>query len=157
MIRLPARLPILGRNFEYFGEDPYLSGVMATAETRAVQGKGLIAMVKHYAANEQETNRMTIQETVDAQVLHELYLLPFEMAVKDGKAAAVMCSYNYLNGQSACENRMLLTDVLRGDWGFTGYVQSDFFAVKSTVATLANGLDHEMPTPQFWSSSCSRR
>ena len=147
-----ARLPILGRNFEYFGEDPYLSGVMATAETRAVQGKGLIAMVKHYAANEQETNRMTIQETVDAQVLHELYLLPFEMAVKDGKAAAVMCSYNYLNGQSACENRMLLTDVLRGDWGFTGYVQSDFFAVKSTVATLANGLDHEMPTPQFWSA-----
>jgi beta-glucosidase len=145
-----ARLPILGRNFEYFGEDPYLSGTMAAAETRAIQGKGLIAMAKHYAANEQETNRMTIQETVDPQVLRELYLLPFEMAVKDGKVASLMCSYNYLNGQSACENRMLLTDVLRRDWGFTGYVQSDFFAVKSTVATLANGLDHEMPKPQFW-------
>ncbi len=145
-----ARLPILGRNFEYFGEDPYLSGTMAAAETRAIQSKGLIAMAKHYAANEQETNRMTIQETVDPQVLRELYLLPFEMAVKDGKVASVMCSYNYLNGQSACENRMLLTDVLRRDWGFTGYVQSDFFAVKSTVATLANGLDHEMPKPQYW-------
>ena len=145
-----ARLPILGRNFEYFGEAPYLTGVMATAETRAIQSKGLIAMAKHYAANEQETNRLTIQETVDHQVLRELYLLPFEMAVKDGKVASVMCSYNYLNGQSACENRMLMTDVLRRDWGFTGYVQSDFFAVKSTVATLANGLDHEMPKPQYW-------
>lgn len=146
-----ARLPILGRNFEYFGEDPYLSGVMATAETRAVQDKGLIAMVKHYVANEQETNRMTIQETVDAQSLRELYLLPFEMALKDGKAAAVMCAYNYVNGQSSCESRELLTDVLRGDWGFTGYVQSDFFAMKSTVATLANGMDHEMPMPLQWS------
>jgi len=146
-----ARLPVLGRNFEYFGEDPYLSGVMATAETRAVQRKGVIAMVKHYAANEQETNRQTIQETVDRQSLHELYLLPFEMAVKDGKAAAIMCSYNYVNGQSSCENRELLTEVLRNDWGFTGYVQTDFFAMKSTVATLANGLDHEMPTAQYWS------
>jgi beta-glucosidase len=145
-----ARLPILGRNFEYFGEDPYLSGTMAASETRAIQSKGLIAMAKHFAANEQETNRLTIQETVAPQVLRELYLLPFEMAVKDAKVAALMCSYNYLNGQSACENRMLLTDVLRRDWGFTGYVQSDFFAVKSTVATLANGLDHEMPKPGFW-------
>lgn len=146
-----ARLPILGRNFEYFGEDPYLSGVMAAAETRAVQAKGLIAMAKHYAANEQETNRQTIQEMVAPQVLHELYLLPFEMAVKDGKVAAVMCAYNYVNGESACESRTLLTDVLRGDWGFTGYVQSDFFAMKSTVATLANGMDHEMPLPLHWS------
>ena len=145
-----ARLPILGRNFEYFGEDPYLAGAMATAEIKAIQDRGLIAMVKHYVANEQETNRMQIQETVDRQALRELYLLPFEMAVKDGKVAAVMCSYNYLNGQSACENREVLTDVLRGDWKFSGYVQSDFFATKSTVATLANGLDHEMPLPIHW-------
>lgn len=145
-----ARLPILGRNFEYFGEDPYLSGVLATAEVRAIQDRGLIAMAKHFVANEQETNRTSIQETVDRQVLRELYLLPFEMAVKDGKAAAVMCSYNYVNGQSACENREMLTDVLRHDWGFTGYVQSDFFATKSTAATLANGLDHEMPLPIHW-------
>ena len=74
------------------------------------------------------------------------------MAVKDGKVAAVMCSYNYLNGQSACENREMLTDVLRGDWKFSGYVQSDFFASKSTVATLAGGLDHEMPLPINWAA-----
>ncbi len=145
-----ARLPILGRNFEYFGEDPYLSGVMAVAETKAIQASGLIAMPKHYAANEQETNRMTIQTSVDGQTLRELYLLPFEMAVRDGKAASVMCAYNYVNGQSSCESRELLTDILRGDWGFTGYVQSDFFAMKSTVATLANGMDHEMPLPMHW-------
>ncbi len=145
-----ARLPILGRNFEYFGEDPFLSGTMAVAETRAIQAKGLIAMPKHYAANEQETNRMTIQTSVDRQTLRELYLLPFEMAVRDGKAASVMCAYNYVNGQSSCESRELLTDILRKDWGFTGYVQSDFFAMKSTVATLANGMDHEMPLPMQW-------
>jgi beta-glucosidase len=145
-----ARLPILGRNFEYFGEDPFLSGTMAVAETKAIQARGLIAMPKHYAANEQETNRMTIQTTVDRQTLRELYLLPFEMAVKDGKAAAIMCAYNYVNGQSSCESKELLTDVLRGDWGFTGYVQSDFFAMKSTVPTLANGMDHEMPVPLHW-------
>lgn len=145
-----ARLPILGRNFEYFGEDPFLSGVMAVAETRAVQSRGLIAMPKHYAANEQETNRMMVQTTVDRQVLRELYLLPFEMAVKDGKAASIMCAYNYVNGASSCENKELLTDVLRTDWGFKGYVQSDFFAMKSTVATLANGMDHEMPLPNHW-------
>jgi beta-glucosidase len=145
-----ARLPILGRNFEYFGEDPYLSGTMAVAETKAVQSKGLIAMPKHYAANEQETNRMTIQTTVDRQTLREIYLLPFEMAVKDGKPGSIMCAYNYVNGQSSCESRELLTDILRTDWGFTGYVQSDFFAMKSTVATLANGMDHEMPLPMHW-------
>lgn len=145
-----ARLPILGRNFEYFGEDPYLSGVMAVAETKAVQAQGLIAMPKHYAANEQETNRMTIQTSVDRQTLRELYLLPFEMAVKDGKPGSIMCAYNYVNGQSSCESRELLTDILRNDWGFTGYVQSDFFAMKSTVATLANGMDHEMPLPMHW-------
>jgi beta-glucosidase len=146
-----ARLPILGRNFEYYGEDPYLSGSMATAETRAVQAKGLIAMLKHYIANEQETNRQTIQETVDRQVLRELYLLPFEMAIKDGKAASVMCAYNYVNGVSSCENKEMLTDVLRTDWGFTGYVQTDFFAMKGTVAPLKAGMDHEMPQPIQWS------
>jgi len=145
-----ARLPVLGRNFEYFGEDPYLSGTMAIAETKAVQDKGLIVMLKHYIANEQETNRQSIQETVNRQVLRELYLLPFEMAIRDGKAAAVMCAYNYVNGQSSCENREMLTDVLRRDWGFTGYVQSDFFAMKSTASTLKAGLDHEMPLPSFW-------
>ncbi|HSV81625.1 MAG TPA: glycoside hydrolase family 3 N-terminal domain-containing protein [Ramlibacter sp.] len=146
-----ARIPTLGRNFEYFGEDPYLTGTMAVAETRAVQAKGVIAMPKHFAANEQETNRMRVQETVDRQVLRELYLLPFEMAVKDGKPGSIMCAYNYVNGVQSCESKELLTDVLRNDWGFTGYVQSDFFAMKSTAGTMQAGLDHEMPIPQFWS------
>jgi beta-glucosidase len=145
-----ARLPILGRNFEYFGEDPYLAGTMAVAEIRAVQAGNIIAMAKHFVANEQETNRMTIQETVDEQVLRELYLIPFEMSVKDAKVAAVMCSYNFLNGLQACANKPMLTGVLRDDWGFTGYVQTDFFAQKSTAPALDAGLDHEMPTPIHW-------
>jgi beta-glucosidase len=146
-----ARLPVLGRNFEYFGEDPYLTGVMGVAEVKAVQSKGLIGMPKHYLANEQETNRQKIQTNVDAQVLREIYMLPFEMTVKDGKAASVMCAYNYVNGVHSCENEELLTKVLRDDWGFTGYVQSDFFSIKSTAGTMKAGLDHEMPIPQFWS------
>ncbi|WP_205214939.1 MULTISPECIES: beta-glucosidase family protein [Sphingomonas] len=145
-----ARLPVLGRNFEYFGEDPFLTGTMAVSEIKAVQAGGLIAMAKHYVANEQETNRMIIQETIDPATLREIYLLPFEMAVRDGHVAAVMCSYNFVNGAQACENKAMLTDVLRGDWGFRGYVQTDFFAMKSTVAPLRNGLDHEMPTPIHW-------
>jgi beta-glucosidase len=145
-----ARLPILGRNFEYFGEDPYLAGTMSVAEIKAIQAKGMIGMAKHYLANEQETNRTTIQESVDRQVLRELYLLPFEMAVKDGKVASIMCAYNYLNGVSSCENKEMLTDVLRNDWGFTGYVQSDFFATKTTVGTMNAGMDFMMPTPQQW-------
>jgi len=146
-----ARIPVLGRNFEYFGEDPYLTGTMAVAEIKAVQSNGIIAMAKHFAANEQETNRMSIQEIVDRRVLHELYLLPFEMAVKDGDTASVMCSYNSVNGFQACENRELLTDVLRNEWGFKGYVQSDFFAVKSTAPSMLAGLDHLMPIPSVWS------
>ena len=140
-----ARLPVLGRNFEYFGEDPYLSGTIAVAEIKAVQARGVIAMAKHFAANDQETNRSAIQENIDRRVLHEIYLLPFEMSVKDGDVASVMCSNNLVNGFQMCENKELLTDVLRGQWGFDGYVQSDFFAAKSTVASMKAGLDHIMP------------
>jgi beta-glucosidase len=143
-----ARLPILGRNFEYFGEDPYLTGRMAVAEIKAVQSKGIIAMAKHFAANDQETNRTNaLQTTVDRRVLRELYLLPFEMSVKDGDVAAVMCAYNFLNGFQACENKELLTDILRNQWGYKGYVQSDFFAVRSTAPAMLAGLDHYMPVP----------
>ena len=145
-----ARVPVLGRNFEYKGEDPYLAGVMAVAEIKAVQAKGVIAMAKHFAANEQETNRRNIAQIIDPQVLHELYLLPFEMAVKDGEVGSLMCSYNDINGKQACENDELLTKILRDQWGFKGYVQSDFFAVKSTAASLTAGLDHLMPIPSHW-------
>ncbi len=147
-----ARLPVLGRNFEYFGEDPFLTGTMAVAEVKALQSKGLIAMAKHFVGNEQETNRMTIREDIDRQVLRELYLLPFEMVVKEGKVRAVMCAYNYVNDSQSCENKELLNDILRQEWGFTGYVQSDFFAVKTTSGPLKAGLDHLMPTPGQWSA-----
>jgi beta-glucosidase len=140
-----ARVPQGGRNFEYFGEDPFLTGTMGVAEIRAIQGHGVIAMAKHFVANDQESNRTTVNETIADRVLHELYLLPFEMAVKDGKVASVMCSYNAVNGPHECEDRHHLTDVLRGEWGFSGYVQSDFFAVHSTAPTLLAGMDHEMP------------
>lgn len=145
-----ARIPVLGRNFEYFGEDPFLTGTQAVAQIRRIQGEGIIAMAKHFAANEQETNRFNLSQTVDEAVLRELYLLPFEMAVKDGEVASLMCSYNDLNGLQACENPWLLTEVLRDDWGFEGYVQSDFFAVKSTAAAMKAGLDHLMPMPLQW-------
>ena len=145
-----ARLPILGRNFEYFGEDPFLSGTMSVSEIKAIQAKGLIGMAKHYVGNEQETNRKTIQQTVDRQALRELYLLPFEMSVKDGKVASIMCAYNYVNGVHSCENKETLIDILRNDWGFSGYVQSDFWATKSAVGTMNNGMDFMMPTPQQW-------
>lgn len=139
-----ARMPHGGRNFEYFGEDPYLTGEMAVAQVRAVQSHGVIAMPKHYAVNEQETDRKTMNAIIDRRVLHQLYLLPFEMAVKDGDAASIMCSYNFVNGVQVCEDHYLLTDVLREQWGFEGYVQSDFFAVQS-LAALRAGTDHEMP------------
>ncbi len=144
-----ARVPNLGRNFEYFGEDPMLSGSMAVAEIRAVQANGILAMAKHLVANEQETNRFTVNEIIDDRVLHELYLLPFEMTVKDGEVASVMCSYNSVGGAHMCENKAILTDVLRSQWGFKGYVQSDFFAVHSAAPAILAGMDHEMPGLQI--------
>jgi beta-glucosidase len=140
-----ARVPQGGRNFEYFGEDPLLTGAMGVAEIRAIQKHGVIAMAKHFIANDQETNRGTANAIVADRVLHELYLLPFEMAVRTGDVASVMCSYNRVNGPHACEDPHHLIGVLRGQWGFKGYVQSDFFAMHSTAAALLAGMDHEMP------------
>jgi len=144
-----ARVPQGGRNFEYFGEDPLLTGAMAVSEIRAIQKHGVIAMAKHFIANDHETNRGTENVVVADRVLHELYLLPFEMAVKSGDVASVMCSYNSVNGPHACEDPHHLTDVLRTQWGFKGYVQSDFFAVHSTSPSLKAGMDHEMPGLSF--------
>lgn len=147
-----ARNPALGRNFEYFGEDPYLAGTMSVAEIKAIQAEGVIAMAKHLVANEQETNRFTVNQIIDDKVLHELYLLPFEMSAKDGKVASMMCSYNAVNGEGMCANKHILTDILRGQWGFDGYIQSDFYAVHDVVRTMKAGMDHEMPGldfPQF--------
>jgi beta-glucosidase len=140
-----ARVPQGGRNFEYFGEDPFLTGTMAVAEIRAMQKHGVIAMAKHFIANDHETNRTSENVIVSDRALRQLYLLPFEMAVRSGDVASIMCSYNSVNGPHACEDAHHLTDVLRKEWGFKGYVQSDFFAVRSTVPTLLAGMDHEMP------------
>lgn len=138
------RVPQNGRNFEYFGEDPYLSGQLAVAEIKAIQKQGVIAEVKHYAANSQEANRKTINEVVDERTLREIYLPTFEASVKQGDVGAVMCAYPSVNGQFNCENFHLLKEVLRGDWGFKGFVQSDYTATHSTIPAALAGLDLEM-------------
>ncbi|MDO5677667.1 MAG: glycoside hydrolase family 3 C-terminal domain-containing protein [Propionibacteriaceae bacterium] len=143
------RTAIAGRNFEYFSEDPYLSGVMGVEVTKAIQNHGIIAMAKHYAVNDQEYERFRTNVEVDEHVLREMYLLPFEMVVKDGQVASVMSAYNRVRGTYATENRYLLNDVLRRDWGFEGYVQSDFWSCRSAAASLNAGMDHEMPDAKW--------
>lgn len=145
-----ARVPYNGRTFEAFGEDPRLASAIAVAQIRAVQRHGIIAMVKHFAANNQETNRGNIDAVVSERVLHELYYPPFEAAVKRAGVASVMCSYNKLNGAHACQNEPLLEGVLRGEWGFRGFVQSDFGATHSTVDSVHAGLDLEMPVGTYY-------
>jgi beta-glucosidase len=139
-----TRVPRNGRNFEYFGEDPYLAGQLSVAEVKAIQAQGVLAEVKHYAANNQETNRKTISEIIDERTLREIYLPAFEATVKQGDVAAVMCAYPKVNGQFGCENTHLLSDVLRKGWGFQGFVQSDYTATHSTVAAAVAGLDLSM-------------
>lgn len=143
------RLPISGRNFEYFSEYPNLSGVMGVQVTRAIQAHDVIAMGKHYVLNDQETERFRASVEVDDHVLRELYLLPFEMLVKDADIAAMMSAYNRIRGVYATEYRLTLTDILRTEWGFEGYVQSDFWSTRSAAPSLNAGLDHEMPDAKW--------
>ena len=139
-----ARVPTNGRNFEYFGEDPYLAGEMAVAAVRGIQSKSVLAQPKHYAANNQEVQRNTINAVVDERTMREIYLPAFEAAIKRGGAASVMCAYNKVNGPYACENKELLDGYLRRDWGFDGFVTSDWGATHSTVESAMAGLDMEM-------------
>ena len=143
------RTTIAGRNFEYFSEDPYLSGVMGVAVAKAIQAHDVIAMGKHYVVNDQEYERFRTSVEVDEHVLRELYLLPFEMLVKDAGIAAIMSSYNRVRGVYATEYRYTLTDILRTEWGFEGYVQSDFWSCRSCAPALNAGLDHEMPDAKW--------
>lgn len=136
-----------GRNFECYSEDPHLTSELAVAYIEGVQGGGVAATVKHFAANESEIERQTMSSDVDERALREIYLPPFEAAVKKAGVMAVMSSYNRLNGTYTSEHPWLLTEVLRGEWKFDGIVMSDWFGSHSTVETVNAGLDLEMPGP----------
>jgi beta-glucosidase len=142
------RTPLCGRNFEYFSEDPYLAGELAVGLIDGVQGKGVGTSLKHFAANNQEYQRSTISSELDERTLREIYLPAFETAVKKAKPWTVMCSYNKINGTYASEHHRLLTQILREEWGYDGFVVSDWGAVHNRVEALAAGLDLEMPGPR---------
>lgn len=142
------RSPLCGRNFEYFSEDPYLAGAMACGLVEGIQSEGVGTSLKHFAANNQEFERFSISAEVDERTLREIYFPAFEMAVTQAKPWTVMCSYNRINGTHASQNAWLLTDVLKKEWGFDGFVVSDWGAVRDRVAALKAGLDLEMPGPK---------
>ena len=145
-----ARIPINGRTFEAYGEDPWLVSRIGVANIQAIQSNDIIAMVKHYTVNNQETDRFTIDVQVSERALRELYLPPFEAAVREANVGSVMCSYNSVNGAFSCENEEILTNILKGEWDFPGFVQSDFWAMKTTVKSANAGMDLEMPAGEFY-------
>lgn len=149
------RTPYAGRNFETFGEDPLLAADMVSEEIRGIQGEGLIATVKHFALNNQEKDRESVDVRADERTMHETELRGFEAAVAAG-TGALMGAYNKVNGTFACENKTLLSDILRGQWGFEGWVMTDWFAQHSTVAALAAGLDMEMPDDSYFGAALKK-
>jgi len=148
-----ARVPQGGRDFETLGEDPYLTSQLGVADIDGIQAQNVIADVKHYAANNQEDNRGAVSADVDGRTLHEIYLPAFEAAVTQARVGTVMAAYNKVNGVYSSENRDLLTTILKDQWGFQGWVLSDYGATHSTVPAANNGLDMELPTGQFFSDA----
>ena len=145
------RNPGCGRNFEYYSEDPILSGEMASSYISGIQSENVGACVKHFAANSQEKYRLTIDSVVDERALREIYLPSFKKAV-ESNVATIMACYNKVNGIHGCENKELLTDILRNEWGFKGLVVSDWGAVSNPVESIKNGLDLEMPNSNGYNS-----
>ncbi len=139
------RSPLCGRNFEYYSEDPLLAGEIASAFIKGVQSRNVGTSIKHYLANNQETRRMSVSAEVDERTMREIYMAAFEIPVKEAMPWTVMCSYNRINKVYAPENKKYLSDVLRGEWGFDGFVMSDWGAVNDRVPDLSAGLDLEMP------------
>ncbi len=137
------REPRNGRNFEYAGEDPYLAGIMAGTTIKGIQSNHIVATTKHFALNDQETNRHGISADITENDARQTDLLAFQIAIETGQPGSVMCSYNRVNGTYACENDWLLNTVLKSDWGYKGYVMSDWGAVHSTIPAALNGLDQE--------------
>jgi beta-glucosidase-like glycosyl hydrolase len=144
------RSPLCGRNFEYFSEDPLLAGELAAALAAGIQSGGVGTSVKHFAANNQETDRMRTNARIDERTLREIYLSIFERIIERACPATLMCSYNRINDVYSSENRWLLTEVLREEWGFDGLVMTDWGAVHDRVAGVAAGLDLEMPSSRGW-------
>lgn len=140
------RSPLCGRNFEYYSEDPYLASEIAASHIKGVQSKNVGTSIKHFLANNQEHRRMSSSSEMDERTAREIYLAAFEGAVKQSRPWTVMCSYNRINGTYACENKKYLTDILRNEWGFDGFVVSDWGAVNDRVESLKAGLELEMPS-----------
>jgi len=148
-----AREPRNGRTFEYMGEDPVLAGNMIAGLIRGVQAQHVMGDIKHYAMNDQESGRNAVNVHIDERSMRESDLLAFEIGVRDGNPSGVMCSYNRVNGDYACENKYLLTDVLKKDWKFKGFVLSDWQGTHSTAKASAAGLDHEEPGEIFYGAA----
>lgn len=147
-----ARVPLGGRTFESYGEDPLLQSRIGVSYVRGVQAQGIQACAKHYAVNNQEDHRSSVDAVIDERTLREVYLPPFEALVAEGEVASVMASFNRVNGTFACENTTLLTDILRGAFGFRGWVMSDYAANHSTAEAANAGLDQEQPGEGHWGS-----